>query len=321
MTPQTSVAATITLAQLDVTFDDGAHPDSPWGQVLVDYVGETGVLYFNLAVNGIWRIQNMPVLSREGPGIAQTSAFLFDLGVSDGTDVTTAQVAFDLNTDVQAGIPASAAAMGIGDHTWDITTGTAGRAISYSPPAPSLIGGQAAGDKVGHKGFPNQRADNNECVPVALSNSLQWLNGRYGLGLAEADISIAAMKAVVGWTAAGAGQQWWTKKRTRFKDVLTTSTIPRFNIGEVYDAVARGCDVELRANDHVVAVTGAQKLADGKYSLELTHDPDQKDGKAPEKEGTQTVTWDPKTKKFSGAPWIEGHSADLIVVECPKQRT
>jgi hypothetical protein len=315
------VAASITLTQLDVTLDDGAHPASPWGQVVVDYTGAAGVLYFNLAVDGSWRIQNLPVLSREGPGVAQAASFYFDLGVSDGNDITSAQVAFDLNIEVQAQMPLAAGPMAVGTGTVDLTTGTAGRAISYSPPPPSLAGGQAVGDKVGHSGFPNQQANNNECVPVALSNSLQWLNTKYSLGLAEADISVAAMKVVAGWTAAGAGQQWWTKKRTRFKDLLATSTIPKFNIAEVLDAVARGCDVELRANNHVVSVTGAQKLSDGKYSLELTHDPDQKDGKAPGKEGTQTVTWDPKSKTFSGAPFIEGHAADLIVVECPKQRT
>jgi len=321
LAPLASVAATVTLAQLDVTLDDGAHPDSPWGQALVDYTGANAVLYFNLALNGIWRIQNLPVLSREGTGVAQTATFLFDLGVGDGTDITTAQAAYDLSTDVLTQMPSAASAAGIGPGSWEITTGTTNGTIGYSPPAPNLIGGQAAGDKVGHTGFPNQQANNNECVPVALSNSLQWLNGKYSLGLAAADISVAAMKVVVDWKATGAGQQWWTKKRSRFKDVLTTSTIPKFNIGEVYDAVARGCDVELRANDHVVSVTGAQKLADGKYSLDLTHDPDQKDGKPPGAEGTQTVTWDPKTKKFSGAPWLEGHAADLIVVECPKQRT
>jgi len=316
-----SVAAAVTLDQLDVTLDDGSHLNSPWGRALVAYAGSNDVLYFNLAINGTWRVQNMPVLSREGPGVGQTATFLFDLGVADGTDIGSALSAFELTTDVLSQMPSGAIATGIGTGTWAIGSGTAGRAITYSPPVPALVGAQAAGGKVSHSGFPNQRADNNECVPVALSNSLQWMNTRYGLGLAAGDISIAAMKAVVDWQASGAGQQWWTKKRTRFKDLLTTSTIPRFNIGEVYDAVARGCDVELRANNHVVSVTAAQKLADGKYSLDLTHDPDQKDGKAPGDEGTQTVTWDPKTKQFSGAPWIEGHSADLIVVECPKQRT
>lgn len=316
-----SVAATATLVQLDVTLDDGSHPDSPWGEVRVSFTGSNDVLYFNLAFGGVWRIQNVPVLSREGPGVAQTATFLFDLGVSEGTDVTTGSVAFDLNTGVLSQMPTGAGAVGIGSGTWAISSGTANRAITYSLPAPALAGGQTIGNKVSHSGFPNQRADNNECVPVALSNSLQWLNAKYGLGLAAGDISVAALKVVVGWQPTGAGQQWWTRKRTQFKDVLTTSTIPRFNINEVYDAVGRGCDVELRANDHVVSVTGAQQLANGKYSLDLTHDPDQKDGKTPGAEGTQTVTWDPKTKKFSGAPWIEGHAADLIVVECVKQRT
>jgi hypothetical protein len=316
-----SLATTVTLNQLDVSLDDVDHNNSSWGEAIVDFDGAGGLLYFNLAVDGGWRIQNLPVLSREGL-VAQSAGFRFDLGVAEGTDVTQAQVGWDLTATPLATAPTPPGATSIGSRVYAINTGTAGKTILYAPPAPNLVGGAGDGPKAGHQNFPNQQAGVNECVPAALSNSLMWMNDKYGLGLAAADISIASLKGTVGWGPGGAGQQWWSKKRSKFKDKIETTTIPRFSIDKVAEGVANGCDIELRANNHVVSVTGIQKLADGKYSMDLTNDTDQTDNtKGTGKEGTETVTWDPKKKQFSGAPWIEGHSADLIVMECPKQRT
>lgn len=316
-----SDAVGVAVAQLDVSLDHSSHQNSSWGQVIVKFTGSSEVQYFNLAFDGEWRIRNMPVLSREGAHVVQSTAFLFNLGAPDGEDVSSGRVAFDLGASVLIEMPGHAVTMPVSHAVWGIETGFRHGTISYSPPPASLIGAAATGNKVAHTSFPNQKSGVNQCVPVALSNSLQWLNKKYNLGLAEADMSIETMKTVVGWTPTGAGPQWWSRKRTRFKDVLTTTTIPRFNIAEVHAAVAEGCDVELSANEHVVSVTGAEKLSDGRYSLDLTHDPNQRDDKAPGAEGTQTVIWDPKSKTFSGAPFIEGKAADLIVKECPKKRT
>jgi hypothetical protein len=325
-----SDASTVALTQLDVEFDGDRHDDSPWGEAVIDFTGVSDVLYFNLVVSGTWRIRNVPVLSRAGAGVAQSAGILFDLGVADGTDVTSVNAAWDLTTILLTEAPGGAATVGVGSRDYLIDSGTERRTIGFALPAPVLVGVEAAaalgsaqaGQKATLPNFPNQEAGKNECVPTALSNSLQWLNTTYGLGLNEADISIAAMKGVVGWTPTGANQQWWSKKRSRFKDVLLTTTIPKFNVNEIHDAVAAGCDVELRSNNHVVSVTGSVPTGGGNYSLDLTHDTvqgnnDQGTGAA----GTQTVQWDAKKKQFSGAPWIEGRAADLIVKECPKRRT
>ena len=68
----------VTFAQLDVEFDGDRHQKSAWGAVDLRFLGASGVLYFNLAVvsgnsaTPVWRIQNIPILSREG-AVAQTT--------------------------------------------------------------------------------------------------------------------------------------------------------------------------------------------------------------------------------------------------------
>jgi len=321
--PGTQVAATVVLTQLDVEFDGAAHANSAWGYAAVQYTGVAGVLYFNLVINGAWRVQNLPFLSREGAGVVQSNGVAFDLGVAEGTDVTSVDAIAELSTDPLAQAPAgSAVATAVGNQAFAIATGFQRKMIAFAPPAPALVGGAADGPKVGHRDFPNQEAGRNECVPAALSNSLRWLNATYGLGIAEGNMSIAAMKVLVKWGPAGAPQQWWSRKRSFFKDDIATTTIPKNSLDKVFEAVQNGCDVELRANNHVVAVTGAQKLANGDYALDLTHDTVQGDNtQGTGATGTQTVTWNAKTRKFSGAPWIEGQGPDLFVSECPKRRT
>jgi len=319
----TQVAATVVLTQLDVEFDGETHANTAWGHATVDYTGVFGVLYFNLVIDGTWRVQNIPFLSPEGAGVTQTNAVTFDLGVAQGTEVTSVDAIAELSIDPLTEAPAGGAVTtAVGNQAFVIATGFSRKTIAFAPPAPTLVGGAADGPKATNPNFPNQEAGKNECVPAALSNSLRWLDGTYGLGIAEGNMSIAAMKVLVKWGPDGAPQQWWSRKRSFFKELIETTTIPKNSLDKVFDAVRNGCDVEMRANNHVVAVTGAQKLADGNYVLELTHDTVQGDDtKGTGKTGTQNVTWDVKTKKFSGAPWIEGHGPDLFVSECPKRRT
>jgi hypothetical protein len=321
--PGTEVAATVVLTQLDVEFDGSTHASSAWGYAAVQYTGVFGVLYFNLVINGAWRIQNLPFVSREGSGVLQTNGVAFDLGVAEGTDVTSVDAIAELSSDPLAQAPPGAAVTtAVGNQAVAIATGFSRKTIAFAPPAPALVGGAADGPKVGHSAFPNQEVGRSECVPAALSNSLRWLNATYGLGIADGNMSIAAMKALVKWGPTGAPQQWWSRKRSFFKDDIATTTIPKNSLDKVFEAVQNGCDVELRVNNHVVAVTGAQKLANGNYALDLTHDTVQGDDtKGTGAAGTQTVTWNAKTRKFSGAPWIEGQGPDLFVSECPKRRT
>jgi hypothetical protein len=64
---------------------------------------------------------------------------------------------------------------------------------------------------------------------------------------------------------------------------------------------------------HLVAVSGITKMSDGSFVMQLTHDLKQgQDG------GTVTnnVTWDPRTRQFTGAAWINGRAIGQLVSEC-----
>ena len=95
-------------------------------------------------------------------------------------------------------------------------------------------------------------------------------------------------------------------------------TQPTSYAKKIHDAIRRGCDVEIVANHHCVAVTGAQQLKNGKYSLDLTHDPAQRKKKG---EGiTETVTYNPNTNTvLDGSSFIAGQKILLVVIECPRK--
>ncbi|MGQ0703721.1 MAG: hypothetical protein ACT4PM_11375, partial [Gemmatimonadales bacterium] len=185
--------------QLDITLDDELHPLSQWGSVNIQFVGEEQVLYFNLAVDGNWRVRNMPVLSREGTGVLQSTTFNFDLGVAEGTAVAELDYAASLTNAPLNAKPAGSQAAAVAPRDYEIFTGLQGGLIPFSPPSPTLMGSAAAGPKKAHQGFPNQEAGKNECGPAAASNSLQWLKKKHGLAIADAAITIAAMKAALRW--------------------------------------------------------------------------------------------------------------------------
>jgi hypothetical protein len=209
---------------------------------------------------------------------------------------------------------------------YSISSGFIGGEIPFSPPNAVLAGGAADGPKTTHEGFPNQEAGKNECAPAAASNSLQWLKKKYGLPLQDNAISIAAMKQIMNWTPTGVKGTWWSLKRSFFKDHIQTGTLPRFSMNLVQEKLMEGCDVELSSpsrnkkgeiESHVVAVTGIQQLANGDYSLDLTHDADQAAGGGTV---TESVKFHAKTQPkntFEGAPWINRFGPEVIVFECP----
>ena len=315
--------------QLDINFDAELHPLSQWGSVAIQFVGEEPVLYFNLAVNGNWRVRNMPVLSREGDGVLQSTNFNFDLGVAEGTLVTALDYAASLTTSPLEAMPAGSQNATVARRNYVIFTGLEGGLIPFSPPSPTLMGAPAVGDKKEHAGFPNQEAGKNECGPAGASNSLQWLKQKHGLAIPDAAITIAAMKAALGWNpATGVDKDWWIKKKhyKPLKGVVETSSIPKFSMKEVQEKLQADCDVEMmspsrdkkgKLSSHIVAITGIQELANGDWSLDLTHDAAQGEAGGTV---TESVTFREKTNPrhtFDGAPWLKGFSPNQIIAECP----
>jgi hypothetical protein len=315
----------LTFYQLDVEFDGDRRQKTQWGAVDLRFVGSEDVLYFNLTVQSgrsgspVWRLQNLPVLSREGPNVRQTATFHFDLANAPGDRVPFLEQGWALTPEPFAAMPELAGRAHVGRRDYAIDTGYSGVPITFVAPLEFLAGGPADGAPCSHEGFPNQEAKKDECVPAATSNSLNWMNELYGLGIATEDITLEAMKGATGWSTdiPGCDDNWPDKKESYLVTrgiAVSTEVVERFRIDRIRDAICAGCDVELGIGNHCVAVTGIQKLEDGNYTLDLTHDSDQK---RPGGTITETAKYDNVFGRFEGDPWLNNKAPELIVVECP----
>ena len=303
--------------QIDYNLDGTAVVDSSWATVGLTYRGSSSDIYFNLAVNGNWVIQNIALFSNEGVGISQTVTIAFDLGVSDGTEVAQLEYAFDITPDTLDSMPFQFDTAPVADGRFVMFSGDQGVALEAAPivlpPRGAKIKGGARGV---HKGeFPNQEAGTAECVPVAVSNSLKFLKRRHNLDIDDQDISIGRMKSATGCTDRGTPNGWWNTKdeymRSHGYPIRTETTT---DLDEVIEAIKQGKDVELGVPGHRVAVVGVVKLLDGRYLLKIAHDTKQGE---PGGTKTEIISYDPRNKKFRGGKWISGKSLKNFVIEYP----
>jgi hypothetical protein len=279
----------------------------------VVFPGQTGVLYFNLNINGSWQVENIPVLSVDGP-ISQRVTHSFSLGVSPGVQVGSVNAGFSLTADTLTSMPPATGQVPVGDRTIIEYSGIQGQTLTYSQAAP-LLGGGGDGAKHTNEGVPNQECGTLECGPAAVSNSLKFLKAKHNLNIPDADITIDKMKQATGWTAGGCPVGWFNTKNTYMQNnnipITTTSTN---NIADVITALDNNCDVELDATRHIAAIVGVQKLKDGKYAVTVAHDTKQN-----EAGGTiqETGTYDPATGVFTGITWVNNDTICGFVIECP----
>ena len=314
-----STQPALTFYQLDIAFDGDIHANSEWGAVDLEYSGTELEQYFNLAVGGVWRIQNVPVTLVNDLAAVQQMRFHFDLGVVSGTDVSSLSYDFAVTSTPLTDMPPGSATAGVSSKDYALSACIGGGPIAFTPPSPTLAGGpqQQGGKKIQRRNFPNQEAGKNECVPVAASNSLQWMKRRYRLNINDADISIDALKTATGWTAAGVTGEWWIRKQKYLdlKKIPITTTNVSHSIDAIVKSMMDGCDVELVIGKHAVAITGVTQLANGNYTLVVANDTEQgkTDGRV-----SEFLTFNTTTKTFEGAPWANGLPIKNVVVECKK---
>ena len=289
------------------------------------FVGSEQLLFFNLTVlsgqsgSPVWRIENVPVLSREGPDMRQVTTFHFSLANTPGDRVPFLAYGYALTAQPLAEMPDLAVRAHVGRRNYAIDTGYGGLNIIFTPPPDRLAGGLPDGAPCSHEGFVNQEAGKDECVPAAISNSLNWMNELYGLGIPTDEITIEALKSATGWSAdiPGCDDNWPGRKAQYLAERgigVTSEDVDRFRVDLIRDAICRGCDVEIGIGNHTVAVTGIQKLANGNFTLDLTHDSEQGH---PDGTITETAVYDNVFGRFHGDAWLENKAPELIVVECP----
>ncbi len=336
-----STVIDITFYQMNFNLDGTIYENTDWGSVNFTFIGQEPIMYFNLAVNGEWQVQNIPVLSMEGEGVTQSISFTFGLGVPSGTVVTSLDYGYTF-TDITIGsMPAETGTAVVSDLEIVINSGAKGEEIPPLQPAKPLVGGAAVANpkKHAHANFPNQECGDDECAPTAVSNSLKFLNKKHNLGLDDNDLSIAKMKEATNWgnpviggkpvgwgtwidhdktRPAGERNAWWEDKRAYMeKNNIPVTTRKITDLSKLAAEIDDGQDVELQGDWHTAAVVGITDLGGGKYKIDVAHDTQQ--GK---KGGTKTepITYDPATKKFNGSPaFFDGSSFRYAIVECPEK--
>ncbi len=312
--------------QVNWNLDGVVTPDSEWGSLDLTFSGSDEVQYLNLSVNGSWQVQDLPLLSVGGTSGPKTMNIMFDLGVPSGVPVGNINYGYTITRQPQYAVPPSTRAAVVGDRDFELYNGLEPGTIAGNPePATPMKGDKADKSAKHSKPFPNQECGKNECVPAAVSNSLQFLNSQHSLGMDAGAIDIGDMKSATGWTAGGCGYNWYNLKAAWMAEknlpINTSAKLASagINMDDVISDIQNGKDVELVATSpkgggHCVAVTGCTKNADGTYSVTISHDTEQ--GKAGGTK-TETVTYDPATGKFTGGS-LNGWSLHHVVTESPK---
>lgn len=314
--------AELVFEQIDFDLGGEIITNSSWGSATLTYTGSRDVLYFNLAVNDSWVIQNIPILSPKGEGIIQSLTLRFDLGVSSGTEVLTLEYAFNLNTDTLETTPRVVQTSSVRDGNIIFYPGFSDEDVSLDPPT-ILVGGAAIRYAYHEGDFPNQECGINECTPVAVSNSLQFLNDEYGLGFTDDQMSIATMKMATEWTPNGCliydwndQLAWWKVKDQYMEDndyPITTRMITDFD--QIIDEIEAGQDVEVTLAAHTAAVVSILKIG-GKYVINIAHDSEQGEAGGTI---TEMIIYNTSTGKFEGGAWINNKSFHYFAVECPEE--
>ena len=184
--------------QSDFTLDGTSYTDTDWGSVDLTYTGSDSVMYLNVAVNGSWQIENVPVLSQEGAGVTHSKTYSFDLGVPSGTPVTSLAYDYSLTTTTLGAMPGGSNPAAVGDRSFVMSSGIED-AIALLKSAVQLVGHVVIGPAHVNSGFPNQDCGLNECVPAAVSNSLHFLNDKKNLDIDPSEKTIAKMKTATKW--------------------------------------------------------------------------------------------------------------------------
>ncbi len=257
---------------------------SAWGSVRIVYTGPAVPQYLNMRVDGEWRVANLPLLAYDGVGTFTAASF--DLGVPDGTRVTTLGDGFSVTAHPLEAPPPMTGIAAVGVQI--VGGGGLGEETANPPtvkPPPPPKPGSEDGDRIiasaFHKNFPIQQCAFNACVSTAVSSSLQFLNMTRKLGIPETDIEPDDVARILGTPAPGNwdslkdkwvhGRGW----RVRARRVS--------NVEEVLKAVKPGQDVEIAVTTgaeptgsenpgHVAPVIAVIRRADGTFWITVAED-------------------------------------------------
>lgn len=325
-----SSGTSIQLHQMDFNLNGSIYTDTEWGGVDLSFTGTPTPKYFNLAVNGNWVVQEMPVLSVNGDGQPTTLRYYFDLGVPRGTPVSSVTYDYAV-TDLPLGaMPAGATSGSVLDDNYEFYNGLIANPISgLLPAARNLIGGVIDSIVRVYVGFPHLEQGKHECTPTALLQSLTWLKERKNLPIPGSSLSIDWLKPRIGWTSNGCGDDWPDLKRAATSPYGVTTEVLDFRTATVAQRRAYmerllaemgdNQDIELDITSHTTTLVGLLRLVNGKWVIATVDD------KAQGKPGGLVIAldiFDPSDRSLWNIPLIGGGFAnsvlDRVIIECPE---
>ncbi|OGC94674.1 MAG: hypothetical protein A2W25_15745 [candidate division Zixibacteria bacterium RBG_16_53_22] len=336
----------------DSVFQDSVI-NSDWGQVLLTYLGADSILYFNLTVDTVWVIQNIPVLGQESVGVSQTMTYSFPIASVSGLEITEIGYAYQLSDTVLTQGPQDLALRwtAVRDGLVRLGRGFGDAIDPIFGPAQRLIGGQVIGSqhsnrssKHSYEDLPNQECGISECCPTAVSNCLNSLNSQHHLGIPPEELTIGRMKLATNWgpkyvydpvhqesvwvegcwifhdddRPPGENRAWYEDKMmwlVNHQFPISTRVISNIGIGEIQAEIDRGQVVELQTGSHTAAVKNISDLGNGLYAMNVAHDIIQgEDGGC----ATTTVVYDRNIDSFIGGGFgFSWSPLRYFVVECP----
>jgi hypothetical protein len=349
-TAATSHGVSLEFSQVDFNMDNLIYTDTEWGKLNFTFAGFDGFKYLNLAVNGSWQIQNIPVVTYDGVGVDQSIGYFFNLGCARGTDLTSLQYDYALTDAVLGTMPGGSTPSPVASSNVNLWPGESftedvpGTPAALATAEPLIGGPVAAGaTAVAHEKFPNQSAKNNGCVPTAISNSVKYLKDVKKLSIPDSETSIETMEKELGWSAdKGCDPDAWPAKKKTWgeKYGITTRIIAapttEAELKTLFDNIVKEMkdkqDVELRykyedvdgggkkvTKMHIAPLVSITPQADGTYSIQFGDDLEQGDG---EKGEVTAGTFDPKTGKLKRPNCVvQDKTLFSVIIECPEPST
>jgi len=307
--------------QLDFNFDGEQTTDSEWCVFDLVFEGSNNLQYLNFISDGIWSINNLPVISVEGDDVDQIQRFWFPLNVASGTPVTEITYGLELTDEILTSPPIESMTDIVESDGYEVYNSGDSDLFPETPASGEPVEGGVVADPVQHRhlNFPNQQAGPYECAPTAVSNSLKYLNNRFELGLSDSQTSIARMKTACGFVP-GSGcpiNTWWRTKdqyMRRNNYNITTTRLFVNKIGLIAGEIDKGQDVEMEIFGHTVSVVGIVDQGNGNYTITIKHDKNQSNPNG----GcvTETGVYNTTTGNWTGA--LSSYAGiNYFVVECP----
>lgn len=180
----------INLSQVDFAFEFVQQQDSDWGRLEIstaDLVSATGLSsgYLNVMTDGGWVVQNFPVDASDG---IDMQAIYFGLDLTPPSDVTTLSAHIEFTADpIIDFVDGTRSTFPVGAVSWDAEG--VGESPAVGVPAAPLKknpvkftpDGPMAKEKTEHDA--NVQTAHNQCAPMSVANSLEYLRRRYKIQL------------------------------------------------------------------------------------------------------------------------------------------